>query len=404
MGTGERKKRGLRQVTKQKIEVSKKGNSHKSSREVDELIRDLQVHQVELQIQNEELLSTREELQRTHDRYADLFDNAPVAYFTINLLTNRIIEVNLTASELLKVSRNYICKSKFIRFIDPEFTDIFHFSVRKTLDEPYRDTCEVKMRRYDNTDFWALVNISRIPQTKQVRITLFDITERKKAEQIKDDFIGMVSHELRTPLTVVLGSIKVAQSDGLTTDELKGLLLEADQGSETLSHILDNLIELSRYQSNRLKLSKARIDIGGVVRDIVKAETGHLYGHPVSLTIPEKLPVMEVDLIRVQRVLHNLLDNAAKYSPEQTEIQVIVKRNKKSILIGVSNPGKGISLEDRSKLFEPFERLRESSTTHPGLGLGLLVCKRLIEAHGGDIWVDSKPGCGTTFWFTLPVT
>jgi signal transduction histidine kinase len=112
---------------------------------------------------------------------------------------------------------------------------------------------------------------------------------------------------------------------------------------------------------------------------------------------------LEIDELRVRQILRNLLDNAAKYSPPNTEIRVSARREDSQIMIGVSDQGKGITPEDQARLFEPFERLRENSTTVAGLGLGLLVCKRLVEAHGGKIWVESAPGQGTTFWFILPV-
>ena len=111
----------------------------------------------------------------------------------------------------------------------------------------------------------------------------------------------------------------------------------------------------------------------------------------------------EADQVRVQQIIHNLLDNAAKYSPDNTEIRVSVKRENANLLIGVRDRGKGLSPDERGKLFQSFERLEETSVTKPGLGLGLLVCRRLVEAHGGKIWVESEPGEGSTFWFTMPI-
>jgi len=103
-------------------------------------------------------------------------------------------------------------------------------------------------------------------------------------------------------------------------------------------------------------------------------------------------------------VVHNLLSNAGKYSPVNSEIKVTASQKHSYVLIGVTDHGRGISPEDQAKLFEPFERLRARLTTTPGLGLGLLVCRRLVEAYGGKIWVESKPGAGATFWFTLPLS
>jgi two-component system sensor histidine kinase VicK len=228
-----------------------------------------------------------------------------------------------------------------------------------------------------------------------------DITDHKKIEELKDEFIGMVSHELRTPLTVIMGSLRVAQSQGISAEEINALLKEATLSSEDLSHILENLIELSRYQSNRLTLNKDRINIASFVREFARVNAGFINEHKLSLDISEGLPDVEVDKVRIQQILHNLIENAAKYSPANTEIGISVNQKKENIVIAVSDQGKGISPEDQSRLFEPFERLEENLSTRPGLGLGLLVCRRLVEAHGGKIWVESEPGKGSTFYFNL---
>jgi signal transduction histidine kinase len=121
------------------------------------------------------------------------------------------------------------------------------------------------------------------------------------------------------------------------------------------------------------------------------------------MNIPESLPPVSADQVRVNLILHNLLNNAVKYSAEGTTIRISVRNTGKVLTVSVADQGKGISSEDQTKLFQSFERLGETSTTKPGLGLGLLVCKRLIEAHSGKIWVESEPGKGSTFSFTLPL-
>jgi signal transduction histidine kinase len=126
--------------------------------------------------------------------------------------------------------------------------------------------------------------------------------------------------------------------------------------------------------------------------------------HKLSLDIAEYLPPVKADRLRLEQVLRNLVDNATKYSPSGTEIHVSVRgEDGDCLVIGVKDQGKGISRDEQSKLFQSFERLAETSTTKPGLGLGLLVCRRLVEAHGGEIWVESELGKGSTFWFTLPL-
>jgi len=230
-----------------------------------------------------------------------------------------------------------------------------------------------------------------------------DITERKEAEQIKDEFIGLVSHEIRTPLTTLMGALGVAMTEGITPEDARVMLQEALAGAETLGHIVDNLIELSRYQSNRLTLQKEPIDIGEVVQSVAERERTEANGHRLLVDIPEGLPPVAADKVRVELVLANLLSNAVKYSPEGKEIRLSVRQQPKSLVVSVSDQGAGIPAEHQARLFQPFERLEDSSKSVKGLGLGLLVCKRLVEAHGGKIWVESAAGKGSTFSFTLPL-
>jgi signal transduction histidine kinase len=121
----------------------------------------------------------------------------------------------------------------------------------------------------------------------------------------------------------------------------------------------------------------------------------------VTLDIPDKLPRILVDPIRLERILANLVENAFKYSAEGSAVRVFARPEKESLLIGVSDCGEGIAPDLLAKLFEPFERL-EAGPKAKGAGLGLVVCKRLVEAHSGQIWVDSKLGEGSTFSFTIP--
>ncbi len=230
-----------------------------------------------------------------------------------------------------------------------------------------------------------------------------DITESKKIEQLKDDFIGMVSHEIRTPLTILIGSLGVAMTEGITPEDARSMLNEAMEGAKSLHHIVDNLLELSRYQSNRLALQKEQVDIAEVIRTLVEKKKFATDRHSLLLDIPRQIPTVNADRTRVELILMNLLSNAAKYSAEGTEIRISVRKQSDSLVISVSDRGIGIPAEKHANLFLPFERLGNAAVSVKGLGLGLLVCKRLVEAHGGKIWVESAPGKGSTFSFTLPL-
>jgi PAS domain S-box-containing protein len=228
-----------------------------------------------------------------------------------------------------------------------------------------------------------------------------DITEQKQEMNVKDEFIGMVSHELRTPLTVVIGALATARDKRVSEGEREELLQEATSSAESLASILSNMLELSRFQAGRLSLEKRRVRISDVARKAARTARRKYDTHNITLDIPDKIPDADVDARRIEQVLYNLVENAVKYSPAGSRVQVFSRQENKDLVIGVRDDGVGIAPEDQEKLFEPFARLKESGSS--GIGLGLVVCKRLVEAHGGRIWVESQPGKGSTFLFTIPL-
>jgi signal transduction histidine kinase len=233
-------------------------------------------------------------------------------------------------------------------------------------------------------------------------ITLIDITERKKLDRAKDEFISLVSHELRTPLTIILGSLKTALSPGVSPDDARTLIENAIDGSLSMTTIIDNLLELSRAQANRLKLNSRNLDMKELLKSVVEKVHPRYPNYCYSVSVPPALPSVNADPVRIERILYNLVENAAKYSPSGTEIAIHVSEKQKALLISVTDKGPGIPKDKQEEIFEPFKRLATEDQAK-GLGLGLVVCKRLVEAHGGEIWVESEEGKGCTFVFTLPV-
>ncbi len=234
-----------------------------------------------------------------------------------------------------------------------------------------------------------------------------DITERKKLEQLKDEFIGLVSHELRTPLTVISGCLStvLTEWERLPSDEAQQLLRDAVLETESLSHLVENLLELSRFQAQQLALYAEPTDVKTLIEETLTKIKRQAPTQKFSTSIPDKLPSVHADPLRIERILYNLLENAAKYSPPGGQIKITVKAEPKYLVIGVSDQGRGLSPSEQARIFSPFQRLENSRPDRArGAGLGLMVCKRLVEAHGGEIWVESQKGKGSTFFFTLPLT
>jgi signal transduction histidine kinase len=210
---------------------------------------------------------------------------------------------------------------------------------------------------------------------------------------------------MRTPLTVIIGGLSTVLSkyELLAQDERKELLNNALYEAVLLSHILDNLLDLSRTQAKRLLLSPELLRMDKLAKDVVEQFKGQS-SHQFILDFPSMIPSVEADELRVRRILYNLVQNAVKYSPDESKIKVFARQKPDCLVTGVRDYGSGISLADQSRIFHSFQRLGlEQSSTIRGSGLGLMVCLRLVEAHGGKLWVKSAPGKGSTFYFTLPL-
>lgn len=226
----------------------------------------------------------------------------------------------------------------------------------------------------------------------------------KKIDAIKDEFIGMVSHELKTPMAIITGSLRVAETKGVTPEQASELIHNAVTSAEELAAMVDNLLELSRYQSHRINLHTEQTQIVPIMQSVAQRLRDKSDKHRLIVDAPANLTATTIDPIRIERVLHNLVDNAIKYSPDGGEVKITGNIQGNEFVISVSDQGIGIIKEDQGKLFQKFQRLDiQSQYNIAGVGLGLRVCHILVEAHGGKIWVESQKGQGSTFSFTLPI-
>jgi len=318
----------------------------------------------------------------------------------------RFLDVNDAYSKLVGYSRQELLNMSVRNIVATETTDDTVQHIKRIM-ELGSDRFETRHRGKDG----RIVDIEVSANYMDIRggrffVFLRDITGRKKVDEMKDEFIGLVSHEMRTPLTVIIGALHtiLTEETRLSSQERSQLLQDAVWEAESLSHLLSNLLELSRAQSERLLLHRESISIEALIQDMAKKMKQQSPGHEFIVDIPSKLPRVYADPVRLDHILRNLIENAVKYSPQGSQITVAVKRENENLVIAVKDEGVGISLNDQDKLFKPFERLGFSqANTVKGTGLGLLVCKRLVEAHGGRIWVKSEPGHGATFLFTLPL-
>ena len=227
----------------------------------------------------------------------------------------------------------------------------------------------------------------------------------RRADDLKTELLHAVSHELRTPLASILASAgSLRQRDVEWTDRERDEFAGAIQDEAVrLDRVVGNLLDLSRIENGTLVPHKAWHDVSALVEDVAGRMRPVTAGHPVRLDLPEDLPPIELDYVEIQQVLSNLVENAAKFSPAGSEIGISVARDDGDVRFAIRDHGPGIAAGESERIFEPFVRLARAGQGPRGVGLGLAIAKRLVEAHAGTIWIDRAVTDGTRIVFTLPV-
>jgi PAS domain S-box-containing protein len=350
---------------------------------------------------------TDEELRKAEERYRTLVESSPDGILTVDSDWH-VTDCNNGVCRLLGCPSEQL-RGADIRPMVSARTIEAQSSVRAKLDSAGYAELEAELISGDGHKIpvWAkIVEVKDKDQgNPQILVYLRDIEQRRKMDELKDEFIGLVSHELRSPLTVIMGALKTALADGslLSKEEMQQLLEDAAYETDSLSHLLENLLELSRVQADRLALYVTPVNLRVLVHKVVEQVRRQSTRHRFLVDLPRELPPIQADELRLGRILCNLLENGVNYSPDGGDIRVFAQRNGDVMTIGVSDQGIGISADDQARLFQPFERGEVAKIGGiGGAGLGLLVCRRLVEAHGGKIWVESEPGHGSSFFFTLP--
>jgi signal transduction histidine kinase len=238
--------------------------------------------------------------------------------------------------------------------------------------------------------------------------------EAEQVDQLKSNFLRNISHELKTPLNTVINSTGLV-ADGIlgpVDEELAASLNQAVQGSEYLMQLLDDILDIAKIESGQLTLRLDEMDLKEVVEDALIIIKASLQQKPIELKldIAADLPTLVADRLRIRQVLLNLLSNAVKFT-KTGWILIKARRERNLILVTVADSGIGIAPTDLRLIFEDYQQvsagqhreLKLERRRHLGTGLGMPITKALVELHGGQIWVESEPGQGSAFTFTLPI-
>lgn len=238
---------------------------------------------------------------------------------------------------------------------------------------------------------------------------LHDITKQKKLEAVRKDFVANVSHELRTPLSVIKGYVEtlVDGHQDIPVEDRERFLKTIQRHTERLNSLLEELLVLSRLESINPGLHRESVDLQALLAAIIDDYHGRpaTVDHVLDLTIDPAHGVLFVDPLKITQVVENLLDNALKYTPPGSRIHLTTRlQGLGEIIVTVRDNGPGIPSEDLPHLFERFYRVDKGrSRDKGGTGLGLSIVKHIVQLHGGRVWVESKQGEGTAFFFSLPL-
>ncbi|OGN94622.1 MAG: hypothetical protein A2Y89_05285 [Chloroflexi bacterium RBG_13_51_18] len=245
-----------------------------------------------------------------------------------------------------------------------------------------------------------------ITDYKRIEAQALEADNLRQVDKLRTELLANVSHELRTPLASIKGfaTMLMDYDKRLTPQEKREYLETIDKNSDRLVELIEQLLEMSRLGVGMLSIKKAPADIITLCQTVIAEARVRASAHIFTSDLPTKLPIINIDGRRIRQVLDNVIDNAVKYSNPGTEITLSVHKANNEILFTVTDRGAGIPKSDLPRLFQrQFHSTRGQKSGVAGAGLGLSICKGLIEAHGGKIWIESEEGVGTKCFFTLPI-
>jgi two-component system CheB/CheR fusion protein len=382
------------------------------------LVHELQVHQIELELQNEELRASRAETEAALARYTELFDFAPIGYFRV-LGDGRIRECNFAGARLLGAARGDLVGRPFERFVssrDREMFSRFLGSVLARTDEDAAaDVGEFVLTAPTPSSIHARVSAAPLAgHPPSALLPVEDVTARRQAEDAlreesrrREEFLATLSHELRNPLAPIRNALVLLQRAGAGSDLAPSALGVLDRQVTHLTRIVEDLLDVTRVSRGKIRLQRDRLELGALVRRTVEDYRPSFAAARVRLEcdVTSDPCWVDADASRIAQVLGNLLGNALKFTNSEGFVEVSVRREPQRAALGVRDTGVGVAPEVVERLFRPFSQAPQTlDRTRGGLGLGLALVRGLVELHGGSVAVASAgPGHGTLFTVRLPL-
>ena len=390
-----------------------------SSKSMDQILEEISIYHQELEYQNMELSRIRSELEISQRHYYDLFNEAPIGYVLFNR-DYSIVAANKAFSRLVDMETPL---HSFPQIIHPESQDIFYFHVRNLLKQGTVESVQLVLRGNSKDIPVRIESNLQVESDKLlIRSAVLDMSQEKEVEnallsaknqaeegsRLKSQFIANMSHEIRTPMNGIMGFaqlLTMTRVDGEQEEFLKNILISAD----ILLAAIDGILDISKIEAGKIQMEEIPYSLASVVEDSVIPFKAKALEKGIGLSIKlssEIPPLLLGDPTRLRQILTNLVNNAVKFT-HKGQVQMLVDVVTSSVehvqlSFTVKDTGIGISAAALGLIFEPFMQGDISSTrNYGGTGLGLTICKRLVEAMGGEIHVNSEETHGSTFVVTL---
>ncbi len=351
-------------------------------------------------IRNAELF---EQLQKAHERYRELFEESIDPIF-ITDWDGKIIEANREAIQLSGFKAEDLHRMSIDQLHEVKWNKVgIEF---ENLRERDGNVYESVLHKADSGTVPVEVHVRRVEfeDTESVQWTLRDISERKELDSLREDLTAMIYHDLRSPLGNIVSSLDVLNGMVSGDETTRSILNIAVSSTDRIQRLVNSLLDINRLESGQAIVSQQYVNpqvlIQTSIEDVKPSAAGR--HQTIETKIAGKLPDVWVDADMMRRVLINLLENAIKFSKAETSIEIGAKKDGQWVEFWVRDTGPGIPSSENKRIFEKFVRAKGKNRP-AGLGIGLAFCRIAVQAHGGNIWVESEEGKGAKFMFTLPV-
>jgi signal transduction histidine kinase/ActR/RegA family two-component response regulator len=386
------------------------------------LIHELQVHQIELELQNDELNQAKEQAELASEKYTELYDFAPTAYFILNQ-NAEIIELNLAGAHLIGKERSQLQKNHFCLFVSTGSKAVFNSFIEKVFESNSTEYCELTLSTIEDSNLYVYLTGIVKENEKHCFVTAVDITQHKQMElelikakekaeendQLKTAFMQNMSHEILTPMNAIKGFSELLLKNYNNETKLQKYTKIINNRCNDLLDIINDILDIAKIESGQIPVNMEECNLDFLFNELTiqfkeyqqRQDKEHITFN-LQKNCDPSITVILTDKGKLKQIFINLLTNAFKFT-EKGKINGGCKFENNNLIFYVSDTGIGIPAEKQNLVFERFAQLRQAENKAiGGTGLGLSIVKGLVSLMGGEMFLVSESGKGSTFSFTLP--